>query len=123
MKQGDAELVDMQAKLRNTEATFYELVASRNQQVGEYEKERVNVRAKLEAKESELEAIHGRGEGLDQEQSRGRLGQHCAGSGAHDVYVGVVVGIIDARISLFVSGKPMWAHFFINRCICSYGPI
>ena len=43
--------------------------------------------------------------------------------GAHDVYVGVVVGIIDARISLFVSGKPMWAHFFINRCICSYGPI
>ena len=80
MKQRDAELVDMQAKLRNTEAKLYELVVSRNQQVGEYEKERVNVRAKLEAKESELEAIHGRGEGLDQEQSRGRLGQHYAGS-------------------------------------------
>ena len=50
MKQRDAELVDMQAKLRNTEAKLYELVVSRNQQVGEYEKELVNVRAKLEAK-------------------------------------------------------------------------
>ena len=46
----DAELVDMQAKLD-------ELVVSRDQQVGQYEKELANVRAKLEAKESELEAI------------------------------------------------------------------
>jgi hypothetical protein len=33
------------------------LVVSRDQQVGQYEKELVNVRAKLEAKESELEAV------------------------------------------------------------------
>ena len=42
--------VDMQAKLD-------ELVISRDQQVGRYEKELTNVRAKLEAKESELEAV------------------------------------------------------------------
>src|SRR6267154_904609 len=46
----DAELVDMQAKLD-------ELVVSRDQQVGRYEKELTNLRAKLEAKESELEAV------------------------------------------------------------------
>ena len=50
MEQRNAELVDMQAKL-------YELVVSRDQQVGQYEKELANVRAKLEAKESELEAV------------------------------------------------------------------
>jgi hypothetical protein len=50
VKQRDAELVDMQVKLRNTEAKLDELVVSRDQQVGEYEKELVNVRAKLEAK-------------------------------------------------------------------------
>jgi hypothetical protein len=48
--QRDAELVDMQAKLD-------ELVVSRDQQVGQYLKELANVRAKLEAKESELEAV------------------------------------------------------------------
>ena len=45
-----AELVDMQAKLD-------ELVVSRDQQVGQYEKELTNVLAKLEAKDSELEAV------------------------------------------------------------------
>ncbi|KAI0280082.1 hypothetical protein BGY98DRAFT_932802 [Russula aff. rugulosa BPL654] len=46
----DAELVDMQARLD-------ELVVSRDQQVGQYEKELGNVRIKLEANESELEAV------------------------------------------------------------------
>jgi hypothetical protein len=50
VEQRDAELVDMQAKLD-------ELVVSRDQQVGQCEKELGNVRAKLEANESELEAI------------------------------------------------------------------
>jgi chromosome segregation ATPase len=50
VKQRDAELADMQARLD-------ELVVSRDQQVGQYEKELGNVRAKLEANESELEAI------------------------------------------------------------------
>jgi hypothetical protein len=50
VEQRDAELVDMQAKLD-------ELVVSRDQQIGQYEKELTNVRAKLEAKESELEAV------------------------------------------------------------------
>jgi hypothetical protein len=50
MEQRIAELVDMQAKL-------YELVVSRDQQVGQYEKELANVRAKLEAKESQLEEV------------------------------------------------------------------
>ena len=49
-EQRDAELVNMQAKLD-------ELVVSRDQQVGQYEKELSYVRAKLEAKESELEAV------------------------------------------------------------------
>ena len=46
----DIELVDVQAKLD-------QLVASRDQQVGQYEKELTNMRAKLGAKESELEAV------------------------------------------------------------------
>ena len=50
VEQRDAELVEMQAKLD-------ELVVSRDQQVGQYEKDLTNVRAKLEAKESELELI------------------------------------------------------------------
>jgi hypothetical protein len=57
LEQKDSELVDMQAKLRNTEAKLDELIASRGQQVGQYEKELANVRAKLEEKESELEAV------------------------------------------------------------------
>ncbi|KAF8492354.1 hypothetical protein F5888DRAFT_1730002 [Russula emetica] len=60
VEQRDAELVDMQAKLRNTETKLDELVVSRDQQVGQYEKEFTNMRAKLEAKESELEAIRSR---------------------------------------------------------------
>jgi hypothetical protein len=47
VEQRDAELVDMQAKLDK-------LVV---QQVGQYETQLTNVRAKLEAKESELEAV------------------------------------------------------------------
>jgi reverse gyrase len=50
VEQRDAELVDMQARLD-------ELVVSRDQQVGQYEKELGNVRAQLEANESELEEI------------------------------------------------------------------
>ena len=49
-EQRDAELVDMQAK-------FNELLLSRDQQVRQYEKEHGNVRAKLEANESELKAV------------------------------------------------------------------
>jgi hypothetical protein len=50
VKQRDVELGDMQAKLD-------ELLLSRDQQVGQYEKELTNVRAKLEANESELEIV------------------------------------------------------------------
>jgi hypothetical protein len=50
VKQRDVELVDMQAKLDK-------LLLSRDQQVGQYEKELENMRAKLDAKESELEAV------------------------------------------------------------------
>ena len=53
LKQRDVELVDMQAKLG-------ELVASRDQQVEQYETELTNVRAKLDAKESELETVRSR---------------------------------------------------------------
>jgi hypothetical protein len=50
VKQRDAELVDMQAR-------FDELLLSRDQQIGKYERELANVRATLEANESELEAV------------------------------------------------------------------
>jgi hypothetical protein len=50
VEQRDAEPVDMRTKLD-------ELVVSRDRQVGQYENELTNVRAKLEAKESELEAV------------------------------------------------------------------
>jgi hypothetical protein len=50
VEQRDAEIVDMQARLD-------ELLLFRDQQVGQYEKELRNVRAKLEEKESELEAV------------------------------------------------------------------
>jgi hypothetical protein len=53
----DVELVGMQAKLRNTEAKLNELVVSRDRQKGLYKKELGYVRVKLEAKESELEAV------------------------------------------------------------------
>ena len=57
LEQRDAELIDVQAKLSITEAKLDELVVSRDQQVGQYEKELKNMRAKLEAKESELETV------------------------------------------------------------------
>ena len=57
VEQRGAELVYVQAELRNTEDQLDELVVSRHQQVGQYEKELTNVRAKLEAKESELETV------------------------------------------------------------------
>ena len=50
VEQRDADLVDMQTK-------FNELVVSRDRQVEQYEKELTNVRAKLESKECELEAV------------------------------------------------------------------
>lgn len=50
VEQRDADLVDMQTK-------FDELVVSRDRQVEQYENELTNVRAKLETKESELEAV------------------------------------------------------------------
>jgi chromosome segregation ATPase len=50
VKQRDVELVDMQAKLD-------ELLLSRDQQTGEYERELASVRAKLKANESELGAV------------------------------------------------------------------
>jgi hypothetical protein len=50
VKQRDAELVDMQARLD-------ELLLSRDQQIRQHEKEVAKLHAKLEAKESELEAV------------------------------------------------------------------
>jgi chromosome segregation ATPase len=50
VKQRDVELVDMQAVLD-------EVLLSRDQHIGQYEKELGNVRAKLEANESELGAV------------------------------------------------------------------
>ena len=60
VEQRDTELADMQAKLKDTEAKLDELVLSRDQQVGQPEKELAKVRAKLEANESELEAVRSR---------------------------------------------------------------
>jgi hypothetical protein len=56
-KQRDVELVDVQARLRDMQAKLDGLLLSRDQQIGQYEKEFANVRAKLEAKESELDAV------------------------------------------------------------------
>ena len=50
VKQREAELVDVQARLD-------ELALFCDQQAGQYEKELTNVRAQLESKESELEAV------------------------------------------------------------------
>ena len=50
VEQRDAELVDMQARLDK-------LLLSRDQQIGQSENELTNVRDKLEANESELEAV------------------------------------------------------------------
>ena len=57
VKQRDVEPVDMQLRLGHMEAKLDELLLSRDQQIERYEKELVNVRVKLEAKESELEAV------------------------------------------------------------------
>jgi hypothetical protein len=56
-KQRDVELVDVQARLRDMQAKLDGLLLSRDQQTRHYEKEFANVRAKLEAKESELDAV------------------------------------------------------------------
>ena len=53
----DLELVAMQASLGDMQAKLDELLLSRDQRTGQYEKELANVRAKLEANESELEAV------------------------------------------------------------------
>jgi TolA-binding protein len=57
VKQRDADPVDMQARLRDMQAKLDELVLSRDQQIGKYENELENMRAKLEANVSELEAV------------------------------------------------------------------
>ena len=57
VKERDVELVDMQVRLRDTQAKFDELLLSRDQQIGQHERELASVRAKLEAKEYELEAV------------------------------------------------------------------
>jgi hypothetical protein len=57
VEQRDAELVDMQTKLRNTETQLGELMLSYGQQIRRYGAELANVRAELEAKKSELEAV------------------------------------------------------------------
>ena len=51
------ELVDMKSKLKSTEAKLDESLPSFDQQTGRLEEELANVRAKLEAKESELESL------------------------------------------------------------------
>jgi hypothetical protein len=57
VKQRDAELVDTRSKLRNAEAKLDESLLSLSQQIVRYAAELANVCAKLEAKESELEAV------------------------------------------------------------------
>jgi hypothetical protein len=47
----------VQARLGGMEAKLDELLLSRGQLIGQHEKELANVHAKLEAKESELEAV------------------------------------------------------------------
>ena len=55
VKQRDAELVNIQPKLRDTEANFEESLLSHDQQIRRYRAEVANVRAELEIKKSELE--------------------------------------------------------------------
>ena len=56
-KRRDAEPEDMQARLRDIQAKLDELLLSRDHHTGQYEKELANMRAKVEANESELKAI------------------------------------------------------------------
>jgi hypothetical protein len=51
VKERDVELVDMQVRLRDMQAKFDELLLSRDQQIGQHERELTSVRAKLEAKD------------------------------------------------------------------------
>jgi hypothetical protein len=53
VKQKDVELVDMQARLGDMQVKLDELLLSRDQQIEQF----ANVRTKLEAKESELDAV------------------------------------------------------------------
>ena len=57
VEQRDVELVDIQARLGDMQAKLDELLLSRDQQIGQHEKEVANVRAKFEANASELEAV------------------------------------------------------------------
>jgi hypothetical protein len=64
VKQTDVELVDVQARLGDVQARFGdmqakldELLLPHGQLIGQYEKELADVRARLEEKESELEAV------------------------------------------------------------------
>jgi ParB family transcriptional regulator, chromosome partitioning protein len=58
VKQTQARLRDTQTRLTNTQAELDKILLSRNQQNRQYENELANVRAELEAKKSELEAVH-----------------------------------------------------------------
>ena len=60
VKQKDVESVDTQARLGDIQVKLDKLLLSRDQQIGaigQYDKELTNVRAKLEANESELAAV------------------------------------------------------------------
>ena len=57
VKERDAELVDMQARLRDMQVKHSESLLSRDQQIGQHERELASVRDKLKAKESELDAV------------------------------------------------------------------
>jgi hypothetical protein len=57
VKHRDVELVDVQARLGDMQAKLDEFLLSHDQQIGQYEKDLANVRAKLEANESELETV------------------------------------------------------------------
>ena len=60
VRERDVGFVDMQARLKDVQAKLDELLLSRDQQIqqiGQYEKEFANIRAKFEAKDFELEAV------------------------------------------------------------------
>ena len=59
-RQRDVEFVDMQARLRDMQVKLDKLLHFRDQQIEQCENEVTNVRAKLEAKESELEVVRSR---------------------------------------------------------------
>jgi len=60
VRQRDVELVDMQARLRNMQVkldALDESLLSRDRRIGQYETELANAHTKLEAKDSEMEAV------------------------------------------------------------------